>query len=148
MEILLFHDSLIYMGFIGFATSTKGFCFAIYLYGTAREVKNLILQIVLKDYNPLQHERGFHSRLNCLVKDSLQFGLALALFYTQVFKFLMLYLVYVWFLVSSPGVCHVMFGCQAQDYDQLIRLDCEVVIDSADQLLRLVARRILIILIR
>ncbi|KAG8046252.1 hypothetical protein GUJ93_ZPchr0008g12248 [Zizania palustris] len=42
------------------------------------EVKNSIetslSKIVLKDYNPLQHERGFHSRLNCLVKDSLQFG--------------------------------------------------------------------------
>uniref|UniRef100_A0A0E0JD34 Uncharacterized protein n=1 Tax=Oryza punctata TaxID=4537 RepID=A0A0E0JD34_ORYPU len=45
-----------------------------------KEVKNLIetslSKIVLKDYNPLQHERGFHSRLNCLVKDSLQFGSA------------------------------------------------------------------------
>uniref|UniRef100_A0A0E0MQA8 Uncharacterized protein n=1 Tax=Oryza rufipogon TaxID=4529 RepID=A0A0E0MQA8_ORYRU len=43
-----------------------------------KEVQNLIetslSKIVLKDYNPLQHERGFHSRLNCLVKDSLQFG--------------------------------------------------------------------------
>uniref|UniRef100_A0A0D9UVS6 Uncharacterized protein n=1 Tax=Leersia perrieri TaxID=77586 RepID=A0A0D9UVS6_9ORYZ len=43
-----------------------------------KEVKNLIetslSKIALKDYNPLQHERGFHSRLNCLVKDSLQFG--------------------------------------------------------------------------
>ncbi|KAL5221938.1 hypothetical protein ABZP36_026651 [Zizania latifolia] len=42
------------------------------------EVKNSIetslSKIALKDYNPLQHERGFHSRLNCLVKDSLQFG--------------------------------------------------------------------------
>ncbi|XP_006645426.1 uncharacterized protein LOC102713968 [Oryza brachyantha] len=43
-----------------------------------KEVKNFIeaslSKIVLKDYNPLQHERGFHSRLNCLVKDSLKFG--------------------------------------------------------------------------
>ncbi|GJN06096.1 hypothetical protein PR202_ga23786 [Eleusine coracana subsp. coracana] len=31
-------------------------------------------KIVLKDYNPLEHERGFHSKLICLVKDSLQFG--------------------------------------------------------------------------
>lgn len=42
------------------------------------EIKNSIetslSKIVLKDYNPLQHERGFHSKLNRLVKDSLQFG--------------------------------------------------------------------------
>ncbi|KAJ1283020.1 hypothetical protein BS78_03G095900 [Paspalum vaginatum] len=42
------------------------------------EIKNSIetslSKIALKDYNPLQHERGFHSKLNRLVKDSLQFG--------------------------------------------------------------------------
>ncbi|KAF2311613.1 hypothetical protein GH714_025267 [Hevea brasiliensis] len=30
--------------------------------------------IELKDYNPVQHERGFHQKLNLLVKESLQFG--------------------------------------------------------------------------
>ncbi|XP_062191103.1 uncharacterized protein LOC133894915 isoform X2 [Phragmites australis] len=43
-----------------------------------KEIKDSIemslSKIELKDYNPLQHERGFHSKLNCLVKDSLQFG--------------------------------------------------------------------------
>lgn len=43
-----------------------------------KEIKNSIetslSKIALKDYNPLQHERGFHSKLVCLVKDSLQFG--------------------------------------------------------------------------
>ncbi|WVZ71883.1 hypothetical protein U9M48_020415 [Paspalum notatum var. saurae] len=42
------------------------------------EIKNSIetslSKIALKDYNPLQHERGFHSKLNRLVKNSLQFG--------------------------------------------------------------------------
>ncbi|OQU86553.1 hypothetical protein SORBI_3003G106100 [Sorghum bicolor] len=42
------------------------------------EIKNSIetslSKIMLKDYNPLHHERGFHSELNRLVKDSLQFG--------------------------------------------------------------------------
>ncbi|KAF8762138.1 hypothetical protein HU200_009682 [Digitaria exilis] len=42
------------------------------------EIKNSIetslSKIALKDYNPLQHERGFHSELNRLVKNSLQFG--------------------------------------------------------------------------
>jgi hypothetical protein len=30
-------------------------------------------QIAIKDYNPLEHERGFHAKLNGLVKESLQF---------------------------------------------------------------------------
>ncbi|TVU22310.1 hypothetical protein EJB05_31995, partial [Eragrostis curvula] len=42
------------------------------------EIKNSIVtslsKIALKEYNPLQHERGFHSKLICLVKNSLQFG--------------------------------------------------------------------------
>ncbi|CAO2174259.1 unnamed protein product [Urochloa humidicola] len=42
------------------------------------EIKNSVetslSKIALKYYNPLQHERGFHSKLNHLVKDSLQFG--------------------------------------------------------------------------
>uniref|UniRef100_M8CV08 Uncharacterized protein n=1 Tax=Aegilops tauschii TaxID=37682 RepID=M8CV08_AEGTA len=33
-----------------------------------------VFQIAVKEYNPLHHERGFHSKLNSLVKDSLQFG--------------------------------------------------------------------------
>ncbi|KAL6626556.1 hypothetical protein ACP70R_030282 [Stipagrostis hirtigluma subsp. patula] len=37
-------------------------------------IETSLSKIALKDYNPLQHERGFHSKLNCLVKDSLQFG--------------------------------------------------------------------------
>lgn len=37
-------------------------------------IENSLLKIVLKEYNPLQHERGFHSKLNSLVNDSLQFG--------------------------------------------------------------------------
>ncbi|CAO2185229.1 unnamed protein product [Urochloa humidicola] len=43
------------------------------------EIKNSVetslSKIALKYHNPLQHERGFHSKLNHLVKDSLQFGL-------------------------------------------------------------------------
>ncbi|WOL00955.1 hypothetical protein Cni_G09668 [Canna indica] len=31
-------------------------------------------KIELRDYNPLQHERGVHAKLNWLVKESLQFG--------------------------------------------------------------------------
>ncbi|KAG1370257.1 hypothetical protein COCNU_15G006230 [Cocos nucifera] len=34
----------------------------------------MLLRIELRDYNPLQHERGFHPKLNWLVKESLQFG--------------------------------------------------------------------------
>ncbi|CAM0905564.1 unnamed protein product [Alopecurus aequalis] len=47
-------------------------------YTVTTDVKNSIetslSKIVLKDYNPLQHERGFHLKLNSLVKGSLQFG--------------------------------------------------------------------------
>ncbi|XP_051185457.1 uncharacterized protein [Lolium perenne] len=47
-------------------------------YTVANDIKNSIetslSKVVLKDYNPLQHERGFHSKLNSLVKGSLQFG--------------------------------------------------------------------------
>jgi hypothetical protein len=32
------------------------------------------LQIELKDYDPVVHERGFHQKLNLLVKESLLFG--------------------------------------------------------------------------
>ncbi|PAN31716.1 hypothetical protein PAHAL_5G439900 [Panicum hallii] len=39
-----------------------------------KSVETSLSKIALKDYNPLQHERGFHSKLNLLVKDSLQFG--------------------------------------------------------------------------
>ncbi|URE41134.1 hypothetical protein MUK42_06234 [Musa troglodytarum] len=42
------------------------------------EVENSIRaslrKVELRDYNPLQHERGFHAKLNWLVKESLQFG--------------------------------------------------------------------------
>ncbi|XP_064975374.1 uncharacterized protein LOC135618431 [Musa acuminata AAA Group] len=42
------------------------------------EVENSIraslTKVELRDYNPLQHERGFHAKLNWLVKESLQFG--------------------------------------------------------------------------
>ncbi|XP_049934811.1 uncharacterized protein LOC116257172 [Nymphaea colorata] len=33
-----------------------------------------LLKIGLRDYNPLQHELGFHMKLNALVKESLQIG--------------------------------------------------------------------------
>ncbi|KAJ6410547.1 hypothetical protein OIU84_007319 [Salix udensis] len=43
-----------------------------------KEIKNSIqaslLKMELRDYNPLIHERGFHQKLNLLVKESLQFG--------------------------------------------------------------------------
>jgi hypothetical protein len=32
------------------------------------------LQIELKDYDPMLHERGFHQKLNSLVKESLKYG--------------------------------------------------------------------------
>lgn len=32
------------------------------------------LQMEARDYNPVLHERGFHQKLNVLVKESLQFG--------------------------------------------------------------------------
>ncbi|GER49113.1 meiosis 1 arrest protein [Striga asiatica] len=42
------------------------------------EIKNTVqdsfLKIEINDYNPIQHERGFHKKLNFLVKESLQFG--------------------------------------------------------------------------
>ncbi|CAL1390946.1 unnamed protein product [Linum trigynum] len=34
----------------------------------------VLLKMELSDYNPLLHERGFHQKLNSLVKQSLQFG--------------------------------------------------------------------------
>jgi hypothetical protein len=34
----------------------------------------ICLQIDLTDYDPLLHERGFHKKLNVLVKESLQLG--------------------------------------------------------------------------
>ncbi|KAK6153811.1 hypothetical protein DH2020_013450 [Rehmannia glutinosa] len=37
-------------------------------------VQSSLLQIEESDYNPAQHERGFHKKLNFLVKESLQFG--------------------------------------------------------------------------
>ncbi|KAK1436761.1 hypothetical protein QVD17_02543 [Tagetes erecta] len=37
-------------------------------------VKASLLEIEVKDYNPLPHERGFHQKLNVLVKESLHFG--------------------------------------------------------------------------
>ncbi|KAL3818456.1 hypothetical protein ACJIZ3_004361 [Penstemon smallii] len=42
------------------------------------EIRNTVQASLLKmevsDYNPVQHERGFHQKLNLLVKESLQFG--------------------------------------------------------------------------
>lgn len=61
-----------------------------------------LLQIALKDYNPLRHERGFHSKLNRLVKDSLQFGYILSCypysFYNAFFR-----------LMFSVIWCHDLF---------------------------------------
>ncbi|KAH0861376.1 hypothetical protein HID58_089637 [Brassica napus] len=37
-------------------------------------VKGALLEIESKDYNPLTHNRGFHQKLNLIVKESLQFG--------------------------------------------------------------------------
>ncbi|KAK1358069.1 Meiosis 1 arrest protein [Heracleum sosnowskyi] len=37
-------------------------------------VRTSILKIEARDYNPVLHERGFHQKLNALVKESLQFG--------------------------------------------------------------------------
>ncbi|XP_010491347.1 PREDICTED: uncharacterized protein LOC104768945 isoform X2 [Camelina sativa] len=37
-------------------------------------VKGALLQIESTDYNPLTHNRGFHQKLNLIVKESLQFG--------------------------------------------------------------------------
>ncbi|VAH72600.1 unnamed protein product [Triticum turgidum subsp. durum] len=41
---------------------------------TKNSIETSLSKIALKEYNPLHHERGFHSKLNSLVKDSLQFG--------------------------------------------------------------------------
>ncbi|KAI3976869.1 hypothetical protein MKX01_008727 [Papaver californicum] len=47
-------------------------------YAVPLEVENSIrsslLRMELRDYNPLLHERGFHPKLNLLVKESLHFG--------------------------------------------------------------------------
>ncbi|KAL2462271.1 hypothetical protein Adt_45691 [Abeliophyllum distichum] len=44
----------------------------------AKEIENTVQASLLKmevsEYNPVQHERGFHRKLNLLVKESLQFG--------------------------------------------------------------------------
>ncbi|GFP90940.1 hypothetical protein PHJA_001238000 [Phtheirospermum japonicum] len=44
----------------------------------AEEIKNTVqaslLKVEVRDYNPVQHERGFHKNLDSLVKESLQFG--------------------------------------------------------------------------
>ncbi|XP_010452700.1 PREDICTED: uncharacterized protein LOC104734758 isoform X2 [Camelina sativa] len=37
-------------------------------------VKGALLEIESTDYNPLTHNRGFHQKLNLIVKESLQFG--------------------------------------------------------------------------
>nr|GEZ69098.1 hypothetical protein [Tanacetum cinerariifolium] len=37
-------------------------------------VKASVLEIEVRDYNPIRHERGFHQKLNVLVKESLHFG--------------------------------------------------------------------------
>ncbi|CAL9147624.1 unnamed protein product [Musa hybrid cultivar] len=37
-------------------------------------IRASLTKVELRDYNPLQHERGFHAKLNWLVKESLQFG--------------------------------------------------------------------------
>lgn len=37
-------------------------------------IRNSLLKIASKDYNPLLHERGFHQKLSLLVKESLHFG--------------------------------------------------------------------------
>ncbi|XP_022865473.1 uncharacterized protein LOC111385327, partial [Olea europaea var. sylvestris] len=37
-------------------------------------VQASLLKMEVSEYNPVQHERGFHQKLNLLVKESLQFG--------------------------------------------------------------------------
>ncbi|KAH9705749.1 hypothetical protein KPL70_011994 [Citrus sinensis] len=37
-------------------------------------IQTFLLKIQSRDYNPVVHERGFHPKLNSLVKESLQFG--------------------------------------------------------------------------
>ncbi|XP_042058630.1 uncharacterized protein LOC121802995 isoform X2 [Salvia splendens] len=38
------------------------------------EINASLLKVEVSDYNPFHHERGFHKKLNTLVKESLQFG--------------------------------------------------------------------------
>ncbi|XP_008797082.2 uncharacterized protein LOC103712357 isoform X2 [Phoenix dactylifera] len=40
-----------------------------------KSIQSSLSKIELREYNPLQHERGFHPKLNWLVKESLQFGM-------------------------------------------------------------------------
>ncbi|GJU72437.1 sperm protamine like protein [Tanacetum coccineum] len=40
----------------------------------AKDIRDFVLEIEVRDYNPIQHERGFHQKLNVLVKESLHFG--------------------------------------------------------------------------
>ncbi|KAL5700512.1 hypothetical protein ACHQM5_025947 [Ranunculus cassubicifolius] len=40
----------------------------------ANSIQTSLLKMDVRDYNPLVHERGFHQKLNFLVKESLQFG--------------------------------------------------------------------------
>ncbi|XP_075112671.1 uncharacterized protein LOC107815455 isoform X5 [Nicotiana tabacum] len=53
------------------AKQTSFLCYYILL---PSEKGVMILRIELRNYDPVQHERGFHQRLNLLVKESLQFG--------------------------------------------------------------------------
>ncbi|GKD22245.1 hypothetical protein Tco_1223948 [Tanacetum coccineum] len=39
----------------------------------AKDIRDSVLEIELRDYNPIQHKRGFHQKLNVLVKESLHF---------------------------------------------------------------------------
>ncbi|MCL7041613.1 hypothetical protein MKW94_007474 [Papaver nudicaule] len=39
-----------------------------------KSIRSSLLRMELRDYNPLLHERGFHPKLNLLVKESLHFG--------------------------------------------------------------------------
>ncbi|OVA09738.1 hypothetical protein BVC80_9101g277 [Macleaya cordata] len=56
-----------------FSDATGAIDFAV-----PKEIENSIRtslsRMELRDYNPLLHERGFHPKLNMLVKESLQFG--------------------------------------------------------------------------
>ncbi|XP_033516028.1 uncharacterized protein [Nicotiana tomentosiformis] len=53
------------------AKQTSFLCYYILL---PSEKGVMILRIELRNYDPVQHKRGFHQRLNLLVKESLQFG--------------------------------------------------------------------------
>ncbi|XP_073100010.1 uncharacterized protein [Elaeis guineensis] len=44
------------------------------LHELEKSIQSSLSKIELRDYNPLLHERGFHPKLNWLVKESLQFG--------------------------------------------------------------------------